>query len=70
MGQEYKEIAALCCLQIDLLASIAEQGSENLKEIILTMKQDKDNWIKDPEARKERYESCGFLFHLANSKKS
>lgn len=67
MAEEYQQVAALVCLDIDLLAKIAENedlDAEFLRGSIRLLKEKKDALINDPEVREMRFGSTQLLFNL------
>jgi hypothetical protein len=69
-AQEYREVAAIVCLDIDVLADIAEWKDmtlERLQAQVRHLKETKEKTISDPEGRRKRYASLSWLFSLAAS---
>ncbi len=64
-AREYMEIAALVCLDLDVLKDIAEcrnmTAQQLVKQILHTHKQ-KENLINDQKAREMRYGSASLVF--------
>ena len=62
---EYQQVAALACLDIDLLSDICEQEDmtlERLKAQIRLVKGNKDDMISDPRSRNKRYTAATLVF--------
>jgi len=71
MKDEYQQVAALTCLDIDLLARVAENGKwseKDLKNMIFQLKKKKDALISDAEVRETRYNAVGNILNLATKK--
>lgn len=70
-AQEYREVAGLVCLSLDLLSDMAEDDMFNLDRLrreILLARKDKEEIIHDPKMRKTKWEACNFLFSIPVSK--
>ena len=68
MNNEYKQVAALVCIDIDVLAAMAENKDYNLKDLrgfINLTKQRKDLIISNPETREARYNASCAVFSVA-----
>lgn len=64
---EYQQVAALTCLDIDLLADIAEDKSmtaDQLRDQIVHLKELKDKLISDKADRESRYSAACMIFSL------
>jgi phage replication-related protein YjqB (UPF0714/DUF867 family) len=64
---EYREIAALLSLDLDLLGEAMEDITtlEDLQAQIRYTMEQRDAMLKDPKVRQSRYEASSFLFSLA-----
>jgi len=68
---EYQEVAALLAMDIDILAQVAdsrEWTAEDLKELIIRLKKNKDLLITDDKHRKMRYNATSQVFNVASKK--
>lgn len=66
--QEYMQVAALVCMDLDILLDIAENDSltaEQLVKQIKLMHADKEKAINNPKDREDRYRAMGFVFGAA-----
>ena len=65
---EYQQIAALVCLDLDVLKDIAEQPNNTadqlVKQILFTWEK-KEKLIQDAQHRKSRYEAASLIFSAA-----
>ncbi len=69
-SEEYQEVAALVCMEIDILFDISQQEGitvEELKEGIIFLHNNKEEIIKDAEKRKMRYNAGCLLFEAAKA---
>lgn len=66
MEQEYKEIAALLSLGIDLLEEVSKDNMtvDELREQIKMLKEDKEKLIQNPEYRQMKYAAGYAIFNL------
>ena len=65
---EFQQVAAIVCHDIDILAKVAETGSwkkEDLIKLIFRLKQQKDLAISDAIDRDSRYNALTVVFNLA-----
>ena len=65
---EYQEVAAITCMDIDILAKVAEDDrwtKEDLKELIFRLKKNKDKLISDDTHRKMRYNAFSTVVNTA-----
>jgi len=68
---EYQEVAAIVCMDIDILAKVADNGewtAEELKTFIIRLKKNKDQLISDDTHRKMRYNATSQVFNIASKK--
>ncbi len=72
-AQEYKEMAALACHLIDIIADIAAVETsltiQQLREQIAFTKEQKDLLIRNPEERRIRYRTASLLYSLNRTSK-
>jgi len=71
MKDEYQQIAALTCLDIDLLARVAENkkwDEKDLRNMIFQLKKKKDALISDADVRNTRYNAVGNILNLTVKK--
>ncbi len=60
-AEEYLQVAALVCQEIDLLAMVAKDETLTLEELraqILHVQETKDDIISDPIGRQKRYKAA------------
>jgi len=68
---EYQQVAALTCMDIDILAKVAEQDNwtaEELRGLIFRLKTQKDLLITDASTRESRYNATCSVFNIASKK--
>lgn len=68
MTDEYQEVAAIVCMDVDLLATVAENESldaDFLRGSIKLLKEKKDAVINDPKSRSMRYSSMQNVLSVA-----
>lgn len=73
MKDEYQQVAALVCLDIDLLARVAENkkwDEKDLRNMIFQLKKKKDELISDANVRETRYNAVSNTLNLATKKGS
>jgi hypothetical protein len=64
-GHEYKEVAAIVCLDVDLLLDIASDKAltaDELREQIQLVHEQKEQAIYQPSVRRSRYSAAAMLF--------
>jgi hypothetical protein len=69
LAQEYREVAALVCFELDMIKDMSDEGltAEEYKGQINLLHEKKEDWIKNPEYRKMMYDSTSLLFSLPRS---
>lgn len=63
--QEFKEVAALVCMDIDLLAEIATDNTltaDQLRDQIRLIHENKEAATSKPEQRRSRYVAAAMIF--------
>jgi len=68
---EYQEVAAIVCMDIDILAKVAdndEWDADFLRQMIFRLKKNKDLLISDDTHRKMRYNATTQVFTVASKK--
>jgi len=71
MKDEYQQIAGLVCLDIDLLARVAESekwDEKDLRNMIFQLKKKKDELISDAKVRESRYNAVSNTLNFATKK--
>lgn len=71
MTDEHKQIAALTCMDIDILARVAESeqwDAKDLREFIFRLKKQKDLLVTDANVRETRYNAASNIHNIANNK--
>lgn len=68
-AMEHRQVAALVCMDLDVLNDIAEDGGdsqtvESLRKQITYFHQLKEKLISDPRERETRYNAANMLFGL------
>ena len=66
-SEEYQQVAALVCLDMDMLADISNDSTitlEDLKAQIKHFAAEMKKYQEDAEYRKMRYNACCVLFNL------
>lgn len=67
-AQEFREVSALVCMDLDVLADCAEQDDmtlEMLKSLVKRTHEMKEDAIHNPESRRSRYEAGCLVFSAA-----
>src|SRR5262245_3071339 len=66
-AQEYREVAALVCIDLDILAETVERYKtlEEYKRMIRYIHKRKERAISDPQWRRERFSSGCLIFGLS-----
>jgi len=67
-AEEYQQVAALVCMDIDTLLEISQQPENTVKDLqdqIALLHEMKEDIIKNPEKRKSRYNAACALFGMA-----
>ena len=68
---EFMQVAAIVCLDIDTLAKVAENNrwsKEDLQKQIFLLKMKKDLAISDAKGREMRYNAINVIFNIASKK--
>jgi hypothetical protein len=68
---EYQQVAAIACMDIDILAKVAESDrwtADDLREMIFRLKKQKDLLITDAKVREMRYNATKMIFNVASKK--
>ena len=65
-AQEYREVAALVCLEVDLLAEVVapDMTADSLRWHIAQLFAEKERLIADQKYRRERFAMMSVLFNL------
>jgi hypothetical protein len=67
--EEYRQVAALVCLDLDALLEVVEHGgrltADELRAQIRRCHAKKEQAVNDPEARRRRYEAACLVFGAA-----
>lgn len=66
---EYQQVAALLAMDIDILATVAEDNSHDanfLQAMIFRLKKNKDLLITDDKHREMRYNATAKVFNVAS----
>jgi hypothetical protein len=64
---EYKQVAGLVCLDLDILLTVAEAGDVTMEDLISQIRythQKKELLIADPKERQDRYNACSLVFAM------
>ncbi len=64
MINEYQMVAALVCMDIDIICRTAERKPEMALEAIRKLKERKDKIVNDEEHRKMRYGATCSVFNI------
>lgn len=67
---EYQQVAALVCMDLDMLKILSERSDmtlEELKEHISIIVENKEQLINDSKIRQSRYQAASLVFGLACS---
>ena len=65
---EFQQVAAITCMDIDTLAKVAENeefDADFLRMMIIRLKKQKDLAISDAKVRKVRYNALTVVFNVA-----
>ena len=63
---EYQKVAALVCMDIDIMAKAAERKPETAIEYLRKLKEMKDSVVSDGGCRDSRYAACQAVFAVAS----
>lgn len=72
LANEYREVAALVCMDLDCLGIAAERSdatADELRELIKLAIETKDQTTQQPEVRRRRYAAAAMLFSLPRATK-
>ena len=68
---EFQQVAAIVCMDIDTLAKVAENDefdADFLRMMIFRLKKQKDLAISDAKSRETRYNAITVVFNVARNK--
>ncbi len=61
---EYQKVAALVCMDIDIVLKTAEQNNDMALDLLRMLKEKKDNVVNDKKCRDSRYNAVSIVLNI------